>query len=142
MKSCLTSSEISKYDDIILSKSVKNDKNILFPKDFILGASTSSYQVEGCNDKCNWSIFENKQEFSKNIGTGSWLYFEQEVELMKYLGINSYRMSLEWARIVPEPYTINDKVLEKYHQQIKLFLQGIQQNIAQYANGLVGQLII
>ena len=65
MKSCLTSSEISKYDDIILSKSVQNDKNILFPKDFILGVSTSSYQVEGSNDKCNWSIFENKQKFEK-----------------------------------------------------------------------------
>lgn len=123
MKSCLTSREISKYDDIILSKSIKNNKNILFPKDFILGTSTSSYQVEGSNYECNWSVFEKKHKLSNNIGTGSWSYFEQEVSLMKNLGINSYRMSLEWARIVPKPYTINNKILKKYHNQIKFLIR-------------------
>ena len=38
------------------------------------------------------------------------------LDTAKDLGINSYRMSLEWARIVPEPYSIDDKVLEKYNQ--------------------------
>ena len=36
---------------------------------------------------------------------------------------------------------INSNDTEKIHQQIKLFLQGIQQNITQYANGLIGQSI-
>ncbi|GJR27811.1 beta-glucosidase 46-like protein isoform X1 [Tanacetum coccineum] len=83
-----------------------------FPRNFLFGTASSSYQFEGgylADGKglSNWDIFSHR---TGNIVDGSngdiavdhyHLYLE-DLELMEYMGINTYRFSISWARILPK----------------------------------------
>jgi beta-galactosidase len=80
--------------------------------DFLWGAATSAYQIEGAWDQGGrgWSIWD---EFCRLPGktrgaTGDFAgdhyhRWREDVDLMKELGINAYRFSISWPRIFPGP---------------------------------------
>jgi beta-glucosidase len=83
-----------------------------FSGDFLWGAATSAYQIEGatCEDGRGLSIWD---QFAATPGrthggaTGEmaadhYHRMEQDVELMAELGLNAYRFSIAWPRILPE----------------------------------------
>ncbi|CAA2961817.1 beta-glucosidase-like [Olea europaea subsp. europaea] len=83
-----------------------------FPKDFLFGSATSAYQVEGCWAKdgkgmSNWDCFTQRQP--DKIADGSngcvaidqYNKFKEDVALMKKVGLDSYRFSIAWTRILP-----------------------------------------
>ena len=83
-----------------------------FPSDFIWGAATSSYQIEGAahEDGRGVSIWDT---FSKTPGkvahgdTGDvandhYHRFPQDIALMKDLGLQGYRFSFAWPRMFPQ----------------------------------------
>ena len=89
------------------------DTRFDFPKDFLFGCATSSHQVEGQTDKSDWWDFErfdgnvkNFAEFSsqaKDFKSDHWRQFPEDIDRMSQdLGVNTYRFSLDWARINPE----------------------------------------
>jgi len=82
---------------------LKNNKlKFNLHNDFFFGVATSSHQNEGFN-KNNWTDWEDKNNLEKsNYACGQWLYFDKDIENMKFLGVNSYRFSIEWSRIFPE----------------------------------------
>jgi len=81
-------------------------------KSFIFGVATSSYQIEGGIDKdgagvSNWTIFSNTQgnianNDNGNIACNHYELWEDDLELMASLGIQSYRFSISWSRIFPD----------------------------------------
>jgi beta-galactosidase len=90
----------------------RNPRNDGFPADFIWGCSTAAYQVEGATsaDGRGPSIWDT---FSRTPGkvfggmTGdfacdSYHRWKEDVELVKGLGVDSYRYSISWPRIQPE----------------------------------------
>ena len=79
-------------------------------KDFIWGVATSAYQIEGAeNDGGRGeSIWDSKYTKGKVLGdmNGSVAYdhyhrYEEDVALLKKLGIKNYRFSVSWPRIMP-----------------------------------------
>lgn len=83
-----------------------------FQKDFIWGAATASYQIEGAfrDDEKGESIWD---EFSRVPGatfeghTGEvacdhYHRFKEDIALMKQLGIKAYRFSISWPRVIPQ----------------------------------------
>src|SRR5580765_3794053 len=83
------------------------------PNQFLWGAGTSAHQVEGgCRpDICAWARWEQehvgKQDVA-NIHTLSeracdhWNKFTDDIYMMKHtLGLNTYRFSIEWAKVEP-----------------------------------------
>jgi beta-glucosidase len=83
----------------------------LFPADFVWGASTSSYQIEGAVDedgrgKSIWDTFSHTPGLVKNDDTGDvacdhyhrWI---EDVEWLARGGFNAYRFSVAWPRILP-----------------------------------------
>jgi len=93
-------------------------------KDFLWGVATSAFQIEGSiqNDMTDW---ENRGRFrvdGKNplIGqaTDHWNRWEEDFELLRDLGVNSYRFSLEWARIEPEPGRFDRAAIDQYGRMI------------------------
>ncbi len=86
--------------------SLPNEKG--FPKDFLWGASSSSAQIEGgyeCDGK-GLTIWDVKP---LNPGTCSFHYasdlyhhYKEDIALMAEMGFKAYRMSIAWARILPE----------------------------------------
>lgn len=72
--------------------------NIRFPKDFLWGAATSAYQVEGGIESADWSRF-----FPAGKACDHYRLYEEDFDLLEELNLNAYRFSLEWSRLEPEP---------------------------------------
>lgn len=85
---------------------------IKFPKDFVWGAATASYQIEGAVSEGGrtpsvWDTFSHTPGNIVNNETGDiacdhYHKYKEDVALMKELGLQSYRFSLSWSRILPE----------------------------------------
>ena len=86
-----------------------------FPKDFLWGAATASYQVEGAwnEDGKTPSIWDAlNQGHIKHGETGEiacdhYHRFREDVALMKQLGLKSYRFSVSWPRVMPAQGVVN-----------------------------------
>ncbi len=87
-----------------------------FPEGFLFGAATSSHQVEGGNDNCDWWDWELAGGAKDLSGTACEHYerYPEDIALLRSLGLNSYRFSLEWSRIEPEPGRFETRELEHY----------------------------
>jgi len=82
-----------------------------FPKDFIWGASTSSYQIEGAVDadgrgKSIWDTFCHTPGHVKGNDTGDvacdhYHRWGEDIDLLARGGFNAYRFSIAWPRILP-----------------------------------------
>ncbi len=80
------------------------ESNTLFPKDFIWAASTSSWQFEGKmeHDLKGLSIQDVKENrIADSVCSDHVHHVEEDVELLKNLGVNGYRFSISWSRIFP-----------------------------------------
>jgi beta-glucosidase len=83
-----------------------------FPDRFIWGAATAAYQIEGAVDEDGrlpsiWDTFSHTagathQGDTGDVATDHYHRFEEDVELMADLGLDAYRFSLSWSRILPE----------------------------------------
>ena len=93
-----------------------------FPKGFLWGAATSGHQVEGNNNNSDLWLLENVKPtlFSEPSGDAdnSLLLWPKDLDLVKQIGLNSYRFSLEWARIEPEPGMFSIAMLDLYKAMI------------------------
>jgi beta-glucosidase len=84
----------------------------VFPPDFVWGAATSAYQIEGSPlaDGAGASIWHRFSHTSGKITGGDhgdvacdhYRRFVDDVRLMRELGIQSYRFSTSWGRVLPE----------------------------------------
>ncbi len=92
---------------------------IKFPQNFLWGAATSAYQVEGNNINADWWEWE-KQAGKENSGSACRHYdlYEQDFDLVKDLNHNSHRLSIEWSRIEPEEGKFSQEELKHYLEVI------------------------
>jgi beta-glucosidase len=87
-------------------------EHIYFPNNFVWGAATASYQIEGAWDADGkgeniWDRFSHTPEKIDNGDTGDiacdhYHRWGEDVRLMKELGLQAYRFSISWARIYPQ----------------------------------------
>ncbi|XP_066253401.1 myrosinase 1-like [Euwallacea similis] len=84
-----------------------------FEADFIWGTATSSYQVEGAWNLSGkgeniWDMYtHNYPELIRDgsngdVATDSYHKTDQDVELLRNLGVKIYRFSISWARVLPD----------------------------------------
>ncbi len=86
-----------------------------FPRDFLWGAATSSYQVEGNNSNADWWLWEKETgKVSSGQACRHYELFQQDFDLAKSLDHNAHRLSIEWSRIEPEEGKFSQKELEHY----------------------------
>ena len=99
-----------------------------FDKNFIFGTATSSYQIEGAvreggRTDSIWDVFSRKEGTIHNGDNGDiacdhYNLYEEDIELMKELGVESYRFSIAWPRIFPEMGKFNEEGMAFYKRII------------------------
>ena len=82
-----------------------------FPKGFLWGAASASYQIEGGvkeggRGESVWDAFSHTPGKVKNGDTGdraadSYHRWREDVQLLKDMGLGAYRFSLAWPRVAP-----------------------------------------
>src|SRR3989304_1795923 len=104
-------------------------KKIIFPENFIWGAATASYQIEGAWNKHGkgesiWDRFSHTPGKVSNGDTGDvandhYRLWKKDIRLMKQLGLKAYRFSAAWPRILPKGRgRVNQKGLDFYSQLV------------------------
>jgi beta-glucosidase len=108
-----------------------------FKSNFVWGAATSSYQIEGAASEDGkgtsvWDMMCRKKGAIRggqngNIACDHYHRYKEDVRLMKEIGLKAYRMSISWPRVLPEGVgRINDKGLEFYDKLVdELLAAGI-----------------
>jgi len=93
-------------------------------KDFFWGTATSSFQIEGdiTNDFTEWEELGKFKEDGSNplYGNGSahWSNWKEDFDLLKKLNQNSYRFSIEWARVEVVKGTYSRAAVNQYREMI------------------------
>jgi len=76
-----------------------------FPADFLWGTATAAHQVEGDNTNSDWWEWEHKPDSPCPEPSGRacehYTRYPDDIALLADLGFNTYRFSVEWARIEP-----------------------------------------
>jgi beta-glucosidase len=86
-----------------------------FPSSFLWGAALSAYQTEGGNFNSDWYLWEKKHKLEQaQKAANHYHLFQKDFQLAKELNLKCLRISLEWSRIFPRPYTYADNELEHY----------------------------
>ncbi|HOP74320.1 MAG TPA: GH1 family beta-glucosidase [Bacillota bacterium] len=110
----------------------------LFPPDFLWGTATASYQIEGAVHEDGrglsiWDTFSHTPGKIANGDTGDvacdhYHRFETDIHIMKEIGLNAYRASITWSRILPDGKgQLNRKGIDFYNRLTDTLLDaGIQ----------------
>jgi beta-glucosidase len=109
-----------------------------FPKGFLWGSATASYQVEGAVNEDGrgisiWDTFSHTAGKTDKGDTGDvaddhYHRYKEDVQLMKDLGLKTYRFSIAWPRVFPQGTgTPNPKGLDFYNRMLdELLAAGIE----------------
>ena len=120
-----------KKEEIIMTDHIA--KPIGFPKDFLWGVATAAYQVEGATDKDGrgpsiWDTFsqtpgKTHKGHTGDVACDQYHRYKEDTALMQELGVDSYRFSISWSRIIPTGRgDINREGIAYYHRLIDTLL--------------------
>ena len=106
---------------------------------FLWGASTSAFQCEGAwqEDGKGPATVDVRQIpagiADTHIASDHYHHWQEDIVAMKELGLNAYRFSFSWSRIMPDGRTVNEKGLEFYEKIIDACLEaGIEPIVTLY----------
>lgn len=114
-----------------------------FPAGFVFGVGSSAYQVEGAvaedgRKPSIWDTFTH-EGYSLDNATGDvtadqYHKYKDDVKLLHEMGVDAYRMSIAWPRLIPDGRgAVNPKGLEYYNNLInELLSYGIQPHVTIY----------
>ncbi len=115
-----------------------------FPKDFVWGAASSAYQVEGAQKEGGkgdsvWNMFARipgaiADGSNGDLGCDHYHHLEEDVALMAQMGLKAYRFSIDWSRVLPEGTgRVNEEGVDFYVRLVDLLLEhGIEPYVTLY----------
>lgn len=114
-----------------------------FPADFLFGAATAAYQIEGTSfGGCGQSHWDTFAVTPGNIVDGSdgsvacdhYHRYEEDLDLLNYGNLDAYRFSVSWPRILPDGRgAVNEQGLDFYDRLIDATLErGLKPNMTLY----------
>lgn len=122
------------WDDTANSGRKRIDTGELaFPDDFLWGTATAAHQIEGGCTNNNWYRWEQgehadgRPHILRGMKSGKaadhWNRVGEDIKLMKDLGCNSYRFSIEWSKVEPREGQFDQKVLDHYSREIDALIE-------------------
>lgn len=101
------------------------------PDQFKMGSATAATQIEGGDENSNWYYWSLKGKIANGessiVAADHWNRVDEDIQLMKEMHHEIYRMSIEWSRIEPKEGEWSLEGINHYQQEIrKLRLAGIE----------------
>lgn len=105
------------------------------PSNFVVGVATASWQIEGDSAGRGRSIWDDFADVPGNIADGTKAdpacdhvnRLETDLELLKALGVDAYRFSISWPRVMPGGRSLNNAGVDFYERLIDgLLTRGIK----------------
>ena len=107
-----------------------------FPQDFIFGAATAAYQIEGHKfggaGPTHWDTFAAGpgnvvRAENGDLACDHYHRYGEDLDLLKDAGMDAYRFSTSWARVMPDGRTPNPEGLDYYDRLVDAMLErGLQ----------------
>jgi beta-glucosidase len=120
----------------------------MLKKDFLYGVATASFQIEGAIEKrlpCIWDTFcQANNKIADNsdgaIACDHYHLWQEDVELIDHLGVDAYRLSISWSRVMTEDGELNPDGVQFYlnilerlkSKNIKVFVTLYHWDLPQY----------
>ncbi len=93
------------------------------PGGFLFGVSYSADQTEGGDVDSSWNDWYRKGKIKDGSDPAKcvdhWKRWKEDADLMKELGVKVCRMGLQWARIEPKEGEFDEKVIDRYREEIQ-----------------------
>ena len=95
-----------------------------FPEEFLFAAGTSAFQVEGGIDEGGRGVAVHDLQPKKpgitdfSIASDHYHRYKEDIALMKEAGLEAYRFSVSWVRIMPDGKTVNREGIAFYQDMI------------------------
>ena len=94
-----------------------------FPKGFLWGTSSAAYQVEGDNRNCDWWQWEQTPGHIANgdssaVACDGYNRYREDFALLREMGQNAHRLSVEWSRIEPAEGEFSSAQLDHYRRML------------------------
>jgi len=104
-----------------------------FPADFLFGAATAAYQIEGAAHEDGrtdsiWDVFSRVPGAvvggdNGEVACDHYHRYRDDVELMSELGLQTYRFSTSWSRVNPDGGPVNAKGIDFYSRLVDELLE-------------------
>ena len=108
-------------------------KTLAFPPGFLFGAATSAYQIEGAHDADGkrpsiWDVFCRQpgaigDASSGDVACDHYHRYREDVQHMAALGLDAYRFSISWPRVLRDDGTVNPGGLDFYDRLVDALLE-------------------
>jgi beta-glucosidase len=105
-----------------------------FPPGFLFGCADSALQTEGLVTtdgrmvENSWTAFEQLNNLPVRVGVACqrWVYYKQDIQLLKNVGMNAYRFSVDWSKIEPQEGVFDHQAMQHYCDMVdELLAQNI-----------------
>jgi beta-glucosidase len=102
----------------VVPQPAQNGKLLKFPEAFLWGTATSTTQIEGHIDN-EWTNFVARDGKTCNIACNSYHQYAEDIQWMRQIGVNAYRMGIEWSRLQSKANgPLNQAELARYIDQL------------------------
>ncbi len=107
---------------------------LAFPKNFLWGTAASAYQIEGAAQEDGkgtsiWDVFAHQEGrtylgHTGDVAVDHYHRYAEDIGIMRSLGLNCYRFSVAWTRILPDGRgQVNAKGLDFYDRLVDTLLE-------------------
>lgn len=93
----------------------------IFPEDFLWGVATSAFQLEG-SPYADWTSWDSILSERPDV-TNHYTLYKEDLRLLKELGVNAYRFSVEWSRIQPRENSWDNEAVAHYQEVIDILIE-------------------
>ncbi len=96
------------------------------PNDFMLGSATAATQIEGNDKNTNWYHWYKQGKIENNdnpfVASDHYNHLEEDLNILKELNQETYRLSVEWSRIEPKENEWSEDGIKYYRNELKALI--------------------
>ena len=98
--------------------------DFLLPNALLMGVSSAATQIEGGEVNSNWNDWYRQGRITDGTDPATandhWLRWQEDTELLAQMGMQVYRLGIEWARLCPREGEVDETAVAQYRQELLL----------------------